>query len=329
VKSGSYSRPIPKGEGNKEEAYEAFYRLMALEGRTPAKHVTLGELCVRFREFSKGEHAESTAEWYRGHLQSLIDFKDYIKRKASELTPSEISAWIKSRKIGQSTRRGAITAVKSLYSWGATNCGLPPDHPIRRMERPPMKRRRPLTAEEIEAIFAAVPDRAFRDFLTALQQTGARPAEIARVTAQEVHGDVWVLGEHKTAKRTGKERVIYLNEVMVELTRERVQLFPEGPIFRQHRGKRPWNRNAIRCRFKRLRQKLGLEAGVVCYGLRHAFVTDALERGVPIATLAEIVGHADTKMISAVYSHLHERREHLRKAVEQATGLKGGEGTGS
>ena len=49
---------LAKGEGNKEEAYEAFYRLMAMEGRTPPKQVTLGELCVRFREWSKGEHAD-------------------------------------------------------------------------------------------------------------------------------------------------------------------------------------------------------------------------------------------------------------------------------
>jgi site-specific recombinase XerD len=54
--------------------------------------------------------------------------------------------------------------------------------------------------------------------------------------------------------------------------------------------------------------------------LRHAFVTDALERGVPIATLAQIVGHRDTKMIAQVYSHLHEKKKHLREAVKKATG---------
>ncbi len=313
---------LAKGEGSKDEAFEAFYRLMAVEGRTPPKQVTLGEMCVRFREWSRGEHATSTAEWYRGHLQSLIDYKGYAGLKAGDLTPSHVSAWLASRKLGQSTRRGAITAVKSLYSWAARNCGMPQDHPIRHMERPQMKRRRPLSTQEVKAVFGAVTDRAFLDFLTALRLTGARLSEVASVTAADVQDGAWVLEQHKTKGKTGKARVIYLNEEMVALTKRLAERNPEGPLFRNHRGDRPWTRNAIRCRFKRLRVKLGLDAGVVCYGLRHAFVTDALERGVPIATLAEIVGHRDTKMISEVYSHLHERREHLRKAVEQATRIK-------
>ena len=77
----------------------------------------------------------------------------------------------------------------------------------------------------------------------------------------------------------------------------------------------PCHRNAVRCRFRRLRQKLGLDAGVVAYAFRHSWTTDALEKGVPIATVAELLGHSDTKMVSAHYSHLHEKREHLRTAA--------------
>ena len=147
---------------------------------------------------------------------------------------------------------------------------------------------------------------------------------MASVTAAEVHGRGLGPGAAQDEGEDGQGEGHLPERGDGGADRRGCERNPEGPLFRKHRGDRPWNRNAIRCRFKRLREKLGLEAGVVCYGLRHAFVTDALERGVPIATLAEIVGHADTKMISAVYSHLHERREHLRKAVEQATGLREG-----
>jgi integrase len=164
-----------------------------------------------------------------------------------------------------------------VWNWGLKN-GHINKNMLKSMERPPMKRRRPLTKEEMEAIFADVPDRAFLDYLKAMRLTGVRPSEVAKVTAADVRGDSWVLDVNKEDE-TGEPRVIYLNEEMQEITRRRVALFPEGSIFRPHRGKRPWNRNAIRCRFRLLRAKLGLSAGAVCYGLRHVFVTDALERG--------------------------------------------------
>ncbi len=46
---------------------------------------------------------------------------------------------------------------------------------------------------------------------------------------------VWVFKEHKTAKRTNKQRIIYLNAAMIELTRKLVEKYPEGPLFRGNR----------------------------------------------------------------------------------------------
>ena len=36
-------------------------------------------------------------------------------------------------------------------------------------------------------------------------------------------------------------------------------------------------------------------------------------------TVAELVGHSDTRMISQHYNHLSERTNYLRQAAEQAT----------
>ena len=47
--------------------------------------------------------------------------------------------------------------------------------------------------------------------------------------------------------------------------------------------------------------------------------TDALERGVPIATVAELLGHTTTNTITKHYSHLSEKSEHLREAAVRAT----------
>src|SRR5262249_24529435 len=67
-------------------------------------------------------------------------------------------------------------------------------------------------------------------------------------------------GLHKTAGKTGEVRVVYLSPALQELTRKLAALYPEGPLFRSTRRfqgvRRPWTPNGVRCRFKRLREKV-------------------------------------------------------------------------
>jgi site-specific recombinase XerD len=108
---------------------------------------------------------------------------------------------------------------------------------------------------------------------------------------------------------------------------------PTGLVFRNTKGT-AWTRHTIAHRFERLRTKLNLGPGATAYSLRHLFITDALERGVPIATVAVLVGHTDTTMISRVYSKLDERNKHLREAMDMARpsesgpAREGGDGAG-
>jgi integrase len=127
-----------------------------------------------------------------------------------------------------------------------------------------------------------------------------------------------VLRRHKTAKKTGKPRVIILTPPMVALTVRLAAKHPEGPLFRNVDGN-PWTRNAIRCRFRRIRTKLGLGGNLVAYLYRHTFTTDALENGAGIADVCELLGHTTTDMVMRHYQHLREKREHLRQAAIKAT----------
>ncbi|MGL5094334.1 MAG: tyrosine-type recombinase/integrase [Planctomycetia bacterium] len=157
--------------------------------------------------------------------------------------------------------------------------------------------------------------------LTAMQETGCRPGEVSKVEAKHVQAEtgLWVLPEHKTGEKTGKPRTVYLTEPMLALTRELMAKNPTGPLFLNYR-KKPWNRNSIRCRFRQLRKRFPEFGHFTAYSFRRAFVTDALERGVGVAQVAELVGHVGTDMVMRHYNQLQERVKHMREMAAKAVG---------
>jgi integrase len=308
---------------DREEAFRRYRELLLHEeGKTPdrTKPLTTAQVCDLFLDWSSRHNDKSTYVWYKDFLQSFCDL--HGGRKALELKPFHVTRWLDSETgWGKATRRCATIAVKRAFNWAETEGHLSAN-PLKAVKKgPPVQRERILTAEERTQVLKSGRGKPFREFVQALQETGCRPSEIAKVTAQNVYLDlgIWVLPEHKTRKKTGKPRVVYLTPAMVQLTKELVQRHPEGPLFLNSRGK-PWSRNAIRCRFRHLRRKIPGLKGVVSYTYRHSFATDALENGVGVAQVAELLGHTNTDMLMQHYQHLREKREHLRQAAAKAIG---------
>lgn len=307
---------------DKAGAFAAFHRLMAAGGRLPvSSELTARDVFNLFldhtrRRVQKGERAAVTLEGYERFLvPAAVGFGTV---QAEALIPATVAAWVDGQSgWGVTTRHNAITAIKAAFRW-AKRSGHLALNPIADLERPTPRRREVVpTPGQAAALRTVRRDAAFRDLVAALVETGCRPGEVCALTAAGVDLDAgtWTV-PNKTRHRTGEPtRTVHLTPAVVDLSRRLAGSHPDGPIFRNSRG-RPWTRNAIALRFQRLRTAVGLgpEAGVA-YALRHLYVTDALERGVPVATLAELVGHRDATMILRVYSKLASRHQHLREAA--------------
>lgn len=274
-------------------------------------------ICFRLLDHVNREKAQATYEWYGRHLLSFA--ADCGKLPAREIRPFHVTAWLDKHRWGPTTRAGAITAVKRAFRW-AKRQGYLESNPIEDMERPRVHRREEiLTTAQFDAILADAGDEAWRRFLVALSQTGCRPGELAALEIRgkdsrvDLEAGTWTV-LNKTRHKRDRTRTIHLTPAMRAMTAELVEARKEGLLFVNSRG-RAWTRNAMACRFRRIREKLGFGVEATAYSLRHLYVTDALEREVPIATVAELVGHADTTMISRVYSKLGKRSDHLREAA--------------
>jgi integrase len=256
---------------------------------------------------------------YRIHKYVLQTFCDRIgKKRVADLRVLHVTEWINASKWNESTACSARTTLLACLNWGV-NQGYLDAHPLGKLKRGSHKRRdRVLTPEERQKIRDNIkPD--FRDFLFALEQTGARPfSELARLTASMVDWETNTISlkEHKNAAK-GKSRTIYLTPAVVDLLKRMAEKHPTGLLFRNSRGK-VWTSHDATHRLHYITDKLGIPRATI-YAIRHSAITEALERGLTANVVAELVGNSAIT-ITRNYDHLNTKRQAMLEAARKAVG---------
>lgn len=310
----------------KREAQEELYRLLADRGkvvRRPRGSLTAKQAIDLYlghcrAQVGRDERTKVCYDNYRWFLFSAT--KSFGRLLCSSLRPHHAMAWIDSHETwGKESRKGAIRTVKSCFAW-ARRAGHIPANPLAEMKGLAGQVRQDVpTAGQAEGRLATMPAGPLNDLVFALTETGCRPKEIATLTADRVDMEqgIWHV-VNKTRGATGEDtRKIFLTGRMVELSRRLVAANPEGLIFRGCQGQ-AWNHYSIAKAFRRLAKKLGMKGEGCAYAIRHYYATQALVNGVPVATVATLLGHKSTNMVMRVYSKLNREGDHLREAAEQA-----------
>lgn len=271
-----------------------------------------------------------------GYLASFLPFAKGLS--VLEVTKGLVLKWLAAEKPGRrrkdgsygpakkwakTTRRDAAQAIKRVYRWAHTE-GRISRNPLASLPTPEGKPRTVMVSAEahekmVHDLRKCIDDRPFALYLIA-SKCGARPRQIREVTAKNVLPDfsAWVFDDHKTAEETGRKLVVYLPPCLATLTRILVSRQPTGPLFTNEDG-RPWKRNTVSQRIRRLRKRLKLPGDLIAYGYRHTFATESLLAGNHIATVAQLLGHSDTRMVSRVYGHLDQHKQHLIEAAAKTT----------
>jgi integrase len=142
--------------------------------------------------------------------------------------------------------------------------------------------------------------------------SGARVEEMFKIEAQHVNGDRITL-PIKQSKGRRRSRVIYLPAEVVPIVAKYAAKYPTGKLFRNTKGK-PWNKNSINCRFKRLKTVMN-EPKLSATVLRHSFSAHRLAEGQDSLLVSKLLGHADGRMLATRYGHLDQQSDVLRKAA--------------
>jgi site-specific recombinase XerD len=278
---------------------------------------SIREVCDRFLDRVQKKHTQDTYQWYLRHLQDFLGFVD-AEMPSQELTPAKVESWVNSKQWSKTTERGALTAVSAAFNW-ARKQKVIADNPVRYMEKPEAEPRETVLSEEqINRLLNATTG-GFKDLVTFLVQTGARPSEGMRLEAKFVDlATRTIVMPGKTTRKTRKKRLIYLNDAALAVVTRCMEQWPVGPIFRNEKGT-GWNRQTTARKLQRLRTKLKFGPEVILEALRHTYVTNAVARGESGEKIAHLVGHKSTQMIARHYLHLDQRRPEMHAAVARLT----------
>ena len=313
----------PKDEQHRLLAEEKFAELRRLRRIIPESSTSRTvDVIESFLHHSRVYYAEDTHRINKYYCQLFAEACGQVA--AREIKPFHLDRWIDpkvaAKEWGETTVYNARKAAMRVFSWAAER-KLLPENPLKGMKNPkPRPRQRAITDDEFNKLYenGGGP---LRDLLLTLYLTGARPKELRDLRWENVHEDRLILHQHKTARKSGKSRVIYLTAALRD-TIDRLRGNGHTHVFLNTLGN-PWTMTALRQQVWRIKKKLGLPDDVCAYLCRHGFGTRAILSGVDGPTLAELMGHSSQEMISKVYVHLADQHQHLREAVEKVSGASG------
>lgn len=314
VNLGGKQKPLAQGRENRKLAEQTFHELAIVRTQAPESPTArVADIIEAFLGWARRHRSEETLRNYEWYGQAFSEHSGYLS--AGAVKPIHVTRWVDTRGWGPTTERNARRSIYRAFSW-AKEEGILPLNPLNGMKCPrALTRQRILTDSEYRTLMRHS-RRDFRILLFTLKETGCRPKEARKLKWTQVQEDRWVLADHKTAGKTGKERVIFLTKPMQKLMQHLRKESVSDYVFLNARGK-PWTVNAIRLRITRIKDKTDLPEDVCSYLLRHAFGTNAILNGVDVATVAELMGHTSLEMISRVYCHLAGEHKHLQEAVEK------------
>lgn len=271
----------------------------------------------RFLTWCEANRAPSTVYGYRLYLRRFLAWAGDVQLET--LSPAMLTTF--------SQKFHPVQAVQRLLSWIHKEERSIESNPLAAMQKLSCGARQRIVDAGVVCRMMKSSDRFFRSVLIALHESYARPQEIramrpidlcrpggAPAAAAELVAGLAVaeLPNGKGFDRRRDRSTTRIIPISPRLGRLLVRLIGRGaasdePIFRNSRG-RPWSCNAVRCRMRRLRDRLGLGRDrrgerVVAYTLRHTGATAAARAGLRDWTLAAVLGHASTRTTDR-YVHL-------------------------
>lgn len=272
---------------------------------------SVADACEGYVTHLRLHKSEATAKDAEIRFKRLVYGKPIGKTPLAKLTTKVMRSWLNNQVItggdDDEERRSKDTANRNLNTFkAALNLALK-DRLVRTDEGwktvtsfPGVAGQREhfLTSEQRQALVNACPAD-LRGLVMALLLTPARPGEIVKATAQDfdrVNGSITLRG------KTGERTVTLSTDAIAFFTEKIKNKIGNALLFTRSSGI-AWSKKTWAEAFKTAVKKVGLPGDIVMYSLRHTAISQLIQGGLDVFTIARMAG-TSVNMIESHYGHL-------------------------
>jgi len=220
---------------------------------------SLQELANIFLSDADARLKPHTLKQYRADIALfLIRFK---KVAADRVDPSEVSRWLHSMKVSETTKSIRLRSVSAWFGW-LVKCEFLADNPIRRVTKPRTRSRgqETVVSADVHGKLIAKASPSFRHALAVLHGTGCQPGEVGTITAANFDpvNSIIRLEVHKNDHH-GRARLIFVPPEVAGRLKELALCYPTGPLIRTGEGN-AWTGRSITENMQKLKKSAGIKA---------------------------------------------------------------------
>lgn len=299
---------------------------VARKGKDLAQPITVQVAADTYLQWLTAKNPRTAADT-RGRLEKHF-LPKFGNKLVSSLTKTMLDGWLtglvvnspepeKVRRSKDSANR-VLTMVKALLNHAVRDVanGISDDsawrhvRPFQGVSKPREVR---FTEEEVRRLLECATDKATRDILAGAFLTGARYGEL--IEARVAHFDERAETLRVNVSKTGARTIVLqssASKLLTDLVKGRATdqyIFVRG-------DERPWKRSDQTRPIKGALTKAGLPAEGSIYALRHTYISQAIEGGVPLNIIAENCG-TSVRMIEKSYAKIlaEKRRQFIEKGA--------------
>ena len=294
--SSTLDRPVLEVIDGALSAVLRDYEVSKKETGLSTEVVTWPEFDMFMGRMIFGGYSKSTIRQSGTFLRELLV---YVGKPMPQITEDDIvsclNAYADARQISGSTKDHKRLICSSFFGF-LHDRGYISRNPMATID--PIKYvaevREALNSREVEKMRIAC-GTSIRDnlVLELFLATGCRVSEVVGMRVEDIdleNGCVKVLGKGQ------KERIVFFSDRALEYLERYLDGRREGAVILSlrapHQGLR---KNALENIVRAIAKKAGITKRVFPHLLRHTFATRALNKGMPLPTLCDIMGHASTE----------------------------------
>lgn len=292
-----------------------------LQDYTVSRSAEGSSLPESIRQFLDGKRADGLAEkTLNNYRQILGGFSCYLQeRPASQITPDDIRGYLSYLNAIRGLRKSSIqcylNCLRSFFGWL---------HQEEKLQKDPMNRirsahvdkkhsRHPLTLEEVEMVRDVLETPREKALFEMYLSTGCRLSELVGVSTNRVD---WENRSIDVVGKGDKRRTVYFS-IRAKIVLEKYLRVSKNPSILFTQSMAPYDAlgaEAIQREFAKLGQRAGLSSRLHPHKLRHTFATNALNAGMDIVVIQQLLGHESLET-TQIYAKLSQ--EAIRHSYDQ------------